>query len=148
MTFYKKQPILKNELKIIVRFYRNPTLLNGRMTLTAESETTQVIFFLMFHLISRHARWCTDFSSMRCLTSGLDYKTITIFIMTIISDTTIWSITYHHNWQCQLRLKHRLRLRWSTFIVQASFTIVAYDHQNIFIIQATAFGNTLKIRSW
>ena len=61
MTFYKKQPILKNELKILVRFYRNPTLLNGRMTLTAESETTQVIFFLMFHLISRHARWWGDF---------------------------------------------------------------------------------------
>ncbi len=27
----------------------------------------------------------------------------------------------------------------STFIVQASFTIVTYDHQNIFITQATAF---------
>ncbi len=25
----------------------------------------------------------------------------------------------------------------STFIVQASFTIVTYDHQNMFIIQAT-----------
>ena len=50
MTFYKKQPNLKNELKIIVRFYRIPTLLNGRMALTAESETTQVIFFFVSHV--------------------------------------------------------------------------------------------------
>ncbi len=30
-------------------------------------------------------------------TSGLYYKTIMIIIMTIISDATIWSITYNHN---------------------------------------------------
>jgi hypothetical protein len=28
---------------------------------------------------------------------GLYYKTITIVIMTIVSDATIWSITYGHN---------------------------------------------------
>ncbi len=30
-------------------------------------------------------------------TSGLNYKTITIIIMTIVSDATIWSVTYDHN---------------------------------------------------
>jgi hypothetical protein len=30
------------------------------------------------------------------MTSGLYYKTITIVLMTIVSDTTIWSITYRH----------------------------------------------------
>jgi hypothetical protein len=30
-------------------------------------------------------------------TSGLYYKTITIVIMTIVSDATIWSITYDRN---------------------------------------------------
>jgi hypothetical protein len=30
---------------------------------------------------------------------GLYYKTIMIIIMTIVSDTTIRSITYNHNWQ-------------------------------------------------
>jgi hypothetical protein len=29
--------------------------------------------------------------------SGLYYKTITIIIMTIVSDATIWSVTYDHN---------------------------------------------------
>jgi hypothetical protein len=32
-----------------------------------------------------------------------------------------------------------LRLRRSTFIVQASLTIITYDRQHIFIIQATGF---------
>ncbi len=40
---------------------------------------------------------------------GLYYKTITIVIMMIVSDTTNWSITYDRNWQHQLRLKHRLK---------------------------------------
>jgi hypothetical protein len=31
------------------------------------------------------------------VTCGLYYKTITIVIMTIISDTTIWSVTYGQN---------------------------------------------------
>ncbi len=30
-------------------------------------------------------------------TSGLYYKTITIIIMTIVSDATVWSVTYDHN---------------------------------------------------
>ncbi len=29
--------------------------------------------------------------------SGLYYKTITIVIMTIVSDATIWSVTYDRN---------------------------------------------------
>jgi hypothetical protein len=29
--------------------------------------------------------------------SGLYYKTITIVIMTIVSDATIWSVTYSRN---------------------------------------------------
>ncbi len=71
------------------------------------------------------------------VSSGLYYKNITIVIMTIVSDATIWSITYDRNWWGWLRLKQRLRPRWSTFIVQALFMIVTYDRQNIFIIQAT-----------
>ncbi len=31
-------------------------------------------------------------------TSDLYYKTITIVIMTMVSDTTIWSVTYNRNW--------------------------------------------------
>jgi len=31
--------------------------------------------------------------------SGPYYKTITIVIMMIVSDATIWSVTYGHNWQ-------------------------------------------------
>jgi hypothetical protein len=34
---------------------------------------------------------------VRVNTIGLYYKTITIVIMMIISDATIWSITYDHN---------------------------------------------------
>jgi hypothetical protein len=79
--------------------------------------------------------WGAELSSK--INCGLYYKTITIVIMMIVSDTTIWSVTYDRNLRCQLRLKHRLRLRQSTFIVQASFTIVTYDRQNIFIIQTT-----------
>ncbi len=30
-------------------------------------------------------------------TNGLYYKTITIVIMMIVSDATVWSITYDHN---------------------------------------------------
>ncbi len=37
--------------------------------------------------------------SLHSLFSGLYYKTITIITLTIISDATIWSITYDHNWQ-------------------------------------------------
>jgi len=38
--------------------------------------------------------------SFICETIGLYYKTITIIIMTIISDATIWSFTYGRNWWC------------------------------------------------
>ncbi len=34
------------------------------------------------------------------MSCGLYYKTITIIIMTIVSDATIWSVTYSHNWWC------------------------------------------------
>jgi len=42
-------------------------------------------------------------SDIRCTlksASGLYYKTVTIIIMTIVNDTTIWSATYNHNWRC------------------------------------------------
>jgi hypothetical protein len=38
----------------------------------------------------------TGLQKLLCL-CGLYYKTITIIIMTIISDATIWSITYDRN---------------------------------------------------
>ncbi len=63
-------------------------------------------------------------------------------------DVKNYSITYNCNWQHKLRLRHRLRLRWSTFIVQASFTIVTYDHQNIFIVQAAAAIFFCQVAAW
>ena len=47
---------------------------------------------------------------------GLYYKTIMIVIMTIISDATIWSITYVRNWQW-LRLKAKVKHIYSTVII-------------------------------
>jgi hypothetical protein len=50
-----------------------------------------------------------------------------------------------------MTLAKAIRLRQSTFIVQASFTIVTYDCQNIFIIQATARAFALfvsKVRTY
>jgi hypothetical protein len=50
-------------------------------------------------------------------TCGLYYKTITIVIMTIVRDATIWSITYECNWRCQLRLKANVKHIYSTDII-------------------------------
>jgi len=36
-------------------------------------------------------------------------------------------------------------LRPNTFIIQASITIVTYDHQNIFIVQVTEVSFTIVI---
>ncbi len=40
--------------------------------------------------------WFTHLKKAAC---GLYYKTITIVIMMIISDATIWSVTYDRNWR-------------------------------------------------
>jgi hypothetical protein len=42
--------------------------------------------------------------------SGLYYKTITIIITTILSDATIWSLSYGRNWRHKLRLKAKARI--------------------------------------
>ncbi len=61
-------------------------------------------------------------------------------LVSSVSDAPNFSITYDRNWRHLLR--HRLRLRWSTFIVQASFTIV----EIYFIIQAT--GSSSQLKKW
>ncbi len=71
---------------------------------------------------------------------GLSYKMITIIIMMIVSDATIWSVTYDHNWWHYLRLELARIINYdhnSSFIVLATaITIVNYDRKT-FIVQAT-----------
>ncbi len=60
--------------------------------------------------------------------------------MTIVSDATIWSITYNYNWWHKLRLELASIINYDhkcSFIVLATvITIVNYDHKT-FIVQAT-----------
>ncbi len=75
---------------------------------------------------------------------GLYYKTITIVIMTIVSDAPNCAVTYDCNWRHQLRLGSTLAKarvinydRNSSFIILGTvITIVNYDRKT-FIIQAT-----------
>ncbi len=48
--------------------------------------------------------------------------------MMIVSDATTWSINYDRKSMARAN---------KTYIVEASLTIVNYDHQNIFTVQAT-----------
>ena len=66
-------------------------------------------------------------------TSGLDYKTITIVIMMIISDATIWSVTFDD--ALRLRIVNYDR-NCSFMVLDTVITIVNYD-RHMFIVQAT-----------
>ncbi len=56
-------------------------------------EFTNTFFSVKFYLIFvKHFSY--TFNEQIC---GLYYKTITIVIMTIVSDATIWSVTYDRN---------------------------------------------------
>ncbi len=72
-------------------------------------------------------------------TCGLYYKTITIVIMTIVSDAqNCGVITYDRNWQHWLRLGSSIMIV-SSFIIQANvITIINYDSKT-FIVQATGY---------
>jgi hypothetical protein len=80
----------------------------GIMTLcpiTSTNTHTMTIRITSFNIITEC--WCAivmlDVTPLSVI-NGLYYKTITIVIMTIVSDATIWSITYNRNWWHQLRL--------------------------------------------
>jgi hypothetical protein len=50
------------------------------------------------HAATLWQKLAADLSSLRPFeTCGLYYKTITIVIMMIVSDATIWSVTYDRN---------------------------------------------------
>jgi hypothetical protein len=69
-------------------------------------------YYFLWKMKIRERVWQTHFCQQRVCpminltfslllwTCGLYYKTITIVIMTILSDATIWSVTYDHNWRC------------------------------------------------
>ncbi len=70
---------------------------------------------------------------IRMTTSGLYYKTITIIIMTIVSDATIWSVSYDRNLQRQLRLGSSITIISRVFIIQANvITIVKSTIVNVY----------------
>jgi len=60
------------------------------------------------------ARWQNDLAPLSC---GLYYKTITIVILMIVSDATIWSVTYDRNWWRQLWLKAKVKHIYSTGVI-------------------------------
>jgi hypothetical protein len=63
--------------------------------------------------------------------------------MTIVSDSTIWSITYDHNWLHYLRLELARIINYDhncSFIVLATvITIVNYNCKT-FVVQATGLA--------
>ncbi len=72
--------------------------------------------------------------------NSLYYKTIMIVIMMIISDATVWSVTYDHNWQHKQRQELARIINYDcncSFLVLATvITIINYDRKT-FIVQAT-----------
>jgi hypothetical protein len=70
-------------------------------------------------------------------TCGLYYKHITIVNDTSRVVSKWCSKLWYHLWSWLMTwAKAKVRAN-KTFIVQASFTIITYDHQNIFIVEAT-----------
>ncbi len=60
--------------------------------------------------------------------------------MTIVSDTTIWSVTYNCNWRYYLRLALARIISYDcncSFIVLATIIMIINYNSKTFIVQAT-----------
>ena len=56
-----------------------------------------IINYVLYSILIIFSQVVASFTYHSHDSRGLYYKTIMIIIMTIVSDTTIWSITYGHN---------------------------------------------------
>ncbi len=80
----------------------------GKLSCPVKKKKLLPSFTDIVHLLETIQRSLLGISMLIKLSSGLYYKTIMIVIMTIVSNATIWSITYDCNWWHLPRLRQRL----------------------------------------